>query len=43
MFCLDTGTNEEEEDVDAREVACSIATDIVWSGGGDFFEVVRGV
>lgn len=28
VFCLDTGTYEEEEDVDARDGACSMAMDI---------------
>jgi hypothetical protein len=28
VFCLETGTNEDEDDVEARDGADSIATDI---------------
>jgi hypothetical protein len=28
VFCRDTGMNDEEEEVDALEGACSMATDI---------------
>ena len=32
MFWRDTGTNEDEDDVEAREGACSMETAMFWGG-----------